>query len=253
LAFLLIDLHHHGLDVLANILFNRYLDVTGDTEGLAVLALMLSVRAATRAYILASAVQRQIRAEEAQRHAAAARSHLALALSLLADAPAKVIAVGGVGGSAKVAVVHDLAATVRPVPGARVLRSDVARRRLRSIRPDARLPADGYDAPTTARANADLALAAQQVVAAGFAVIVDAGFVRAEQRQAMAAAASAASVPFVGLWLGAPQDLQRTGAAGTCDWHAIQQERLGLAATLAAARRLVAAVPTAGRQPFTHA
>jgi hypothetical protein len=253
LAFLLIDLQHHGLDVLANILFNRYLDVTGDTEGLAVLALMLSVRAATRAYILASAVQRQVRREEAQRHAAAARAHLALALSLLADAPAGVIAVGGVGGSGKAAVVHDLAATFRPVPGARVLRSDVARRRLLSIPQNARLPAGAYGEAPTERAYADLALAAQQVVAVGFAVIVDAGFVRAEQRQAMAAAASAASVPFVGLWLGASQDLHRASATGTGDWHAIQQERLGLAATLAAARRLVATIPTAGRQPFTHA
>ena len=252
LAFLLIDLRHHGLDVLANILFNRYLDATGDSEGLPALPLMLSVRAATRAYILAGAVQRQAREEEARRHAAAARSHLALASSLLADAPAKLIAVGGVGGRSKASVVHDLAATVRPVPGARVLRSDVARRRLVNIPPNARLPAAAYDAATTERAYADLASAAKQVVTAGFSAIVDASFVHPEQRQAIVAAASGASVPFVGLWLGAPQDLQRAAAAGAGDWHAIQQNRLGLATTLATARLLVRAVSAIRRCPPAH-
>ena len=130
LAFLLMDLHHRGLDVLASILFNRYLDATGDTEGLAALPMMLSVRAATRAYALAGAMERQARQDEARRHAAAARSHLALALSLLGEAPARVIAIGGVGGSAKSSLAHALAASFRPAPGARVLSSEATRRRL---------------------------------------------------------------------------------------------------------------------------
>jgi len=249
LAFLLMDLHHRGLRVLANILFNRYLDRTGDTGGLAALPLALSVRAATRAYTLAGAAQRQVRRDAAQRHAAAARSHLALALSLLAQTPGRLIAIGGIGGSAKTALAHGLAATFRPVPGARILRSETARRRLLKLSSNARLPAAAYDAEMTEHVYAGLAAEAEQVVQAGFTAIIDASFAHPAQRQAIAATAVGASRRFVGLWLGSPQDLHLGGTAGTGGWHALKRGP-GFATTLAAARLLAHAVPAVqGRSP----
>jgi aminoglycoside phosphotransferase family enzyme len=83
LAFLLMDLRHRGLEALADILFDRYLDVTGDTQELSIMPLLLSVRAATRAYTLAAAVGRQASEEQARFHLAAARSLLALGSSLV--------------------------------------------------------------------------------------------------------------------------------------------------------------------------
>lgn len=85
LAFLLMDLRYRGLGTLADVLFERYLDATGDTRELSVMPLLLSVRAATRAYTLAAAVARQASSEQARLHAAAARSHLSLASSLLTE------------------------------------------------------------------------------------------------------------------------------------------------------------------------
>src|SRR6185437_7428644 len=49
LAFLLMDLHVRGLDALGNAVFNRYLDLRDESDGLAALPLFLSVRAAVRA------------------------------------------------------------------------------------------------------------------------------------------------------------------------------------------------------------
>ncbi|MDE2230276.1 MAG: phosphotransferase [Alphaproteobacteria bacterium] len=237
LAFLLMDLHQRGLDVLANILLNRYLDVTGGTEGLAALPLMLSVRAATRTYALAGAAQRHARKNEAQYYAAAARSHLALASSLLKPAPPRLIAIGGVEGSAKTSIAHELAATYQPVPGARVLRSATAFRDVLRLSSHARLPATDDDA-TAETAHRRLASDAEQALRAGFTAIVDTSFVRRAHRQAIAAVASTAAVPFVGLWLGSSHDLQGDEGSGAAEWHAVKPGPT-LAAMLAAARALV--------------
>lgn len=238
LAFLLMDLHHRGLDVQANVLLNRYFDMTGDADGLATLPLMLSVRAGTRAYSLAAAVQRQANPDEAQRRAVGARSHMALASSLLLDVPARLVAVGGFDGSVKSSVTYGLAAGFRPAPGARILRDGTARRRLLGLPAGMRLPDTAYDAKTTEKVYACLAADAVQAVRAGFTPIIDASFVYPAQRQMIAAAAVEASVPFVGLWLGPAQDLQWGGAAGARGWHAIGRD-LGPAAIVAAARRHV--------------
>ena len=244
LAFLLMDLCQHGLETLANHLFNRYLDVTGDDDGLAALPPMLSLRAATRAYALAASVARQHRAGEAQHHAASARSHLALAAALLAAAPPRLVALGGVAGSAKTALAYSLAASFQPAPGARVLRSAVARRRLLALPPEARPTAAAYDAATTERVYAGLAGAARQALQARVTAVIDASFVRPEQREAVAETARRAGVPFVGLWLGAPADL----APGGEGWHALKPGPGG--ATMLATARLLAhagdAVPRQG-------
>ena len=46
LSFLIMDLDHRGLGHLANVVMNRYVDVTGDMDGLQCLPLFLSLRAA---------------------------------------------------------------------------------------------------------------------------------------------------------------------------------------------------------------
>lgn len=237
LAFLLMDLDHRGLVLPASSLFNRYLDLTGDGGGLPALPLMLSVRAATRAYSRAGAAQRQTDPRRARHYAAASRSHLARALSLLAEAPGRLIALGGVAGSRTEAIADGLAATFRPAPGARVLRASTIRRRLLALPPEARLPAAAYDRETSGRVHAALADEAAEVIRAGFTAIVDAGFADPAQRSAIAAAARDASAPFLGLWLGAPGDLESDDAASRHNWHAINSGP-SQAALLSAARLL---------------
>ncbi|GAB3470149.1 phosphotransferase [Azotobacter salinestris] len=59
LAFLLLDLQHHGLDALATRLLHSYLAHAGEPEDCRPLPLFLSLRAATRSFTLACSAGRQ--------------------------------------------------------------------------------------------------------------------------------------------------------------------------------------------------
>jgi hypothetical protein len=54
LAFLLMDLGHRGHQSFANLVLNRYLDLTGEDDGLALMPLFLSMRAVIRAHVTAT-------------------------------------------------------------------------------------------------------------------------------------------------------------------------------------------------------
>ena len=52
------DLEHRGLADFANLVLNRYLDLTDEDDGLAAMPLFLSSRAAIRAHVTAAAMER---------------------------------------------------------------------------------------------------------------------------------------------------------------------------------------------------
>lgn len=235
LAFLLMDLHQRGLAFLSNIVFNRYFDATGNKDGLTAVPLMLSVRAANRAFTLAFAVQRQAEPEKARHVATTARTHLALALSSLGDFAPRMIAIGGLNSSGKSVLANALAADFAPAPGARVLRSDTVRKEILGLGLDARPPAAAYAPQVTARVYAALAAEAKRALAVGFSVIIEASFMQSTQHEAFAAIAGSASVPFIGLWLGAPEELALDQRPRIGEWHVIDPVR-GPAASLADAR-----------------
>ena len=56
LAFLLMDLEHRGLRGFANRVLNRYLDRSGEDDGLKALPLFISLRAGIRAHVIATAM-----------------------------------------------------------------------------------------------------------------------------------------------------------------------------------------------------
>jgi uncharacterized protein len=202
LAFLLMDLGQRGLADAANLVFNRYLDRTGDAGGLAALPLFLSARAAVRAHVLGGLARPG--GPAASKAAAEAQSYLALAEAQLAERQPRLIAIGGLSGSGKSTVAQALAPDLAPAPGARVLRSDVLRKRLMRVAPETRLPRESYTLAAAQQVYAALREEATSVLAGGYSAIVDAAFLRAEERQDIAAVAQAAGVPFTGLWLDAP-------------------------------------------------
>ncbi len=257
LAFPLMELHHRGLAECGNALFNRYVDVTGELDGLRALPLFLSLRAAIRAHMLAAAALRHSPSETLHLRALA-RSHLALAQALLRRRQARLVAIGGLSGSGKWAIAQGLAADIAPAPGARVIRSDTVRKRLMNTSLEVRLPPTAYDAAVTRRVYEALRQEAAAALAAGATVIVDATFLRPADRQRMAEVAHTAGVPFTGLWLQTtsealmpriqhrPEDAARDYAVlrqqlatdhGPLDWHVIDAAR-GPTAALAAARLL---------------
>jgi predicted kinase len=90
------------------------------------------------------------------------------------------------------------------VPGARVLRSDVIRKRLMGVAPETRLPEAAYDAESSAAVYAQLGEEAGPLLRAGRSVILDAVFGQPEERAAAEAVARELGFDFQGFWLEAP-------------------------------------------------
>ncbi len=203
-AFLMMDLLDRNLGGHANVVLNRYLERTGDIDGLALLPLFLSVRAAVRAKICVTAATLQTDAANAEALRDDARSYVDLALAAMEPGVPRVVAIGGISGSGKTTLARRLAPPAGPAPGAVVLRSDVERKRRFGVAPETPLGPEGYTAEANRRVYEALVERARAVVDAGHAVIVDAVWPDPYWRGAMEEAAREAGAPFTGLWLDAP-------------------------------------------------
>jgi aminoglycoside phosphotransferase family enzyme/predicted kinase len=205
LSFLLMDLEHRGFGALGSVVFNRYLDRRDEADGLPALPLFLSVHAAIRAHVGMAAAQRAADDaagnDAAAGQAAAARDYLDLAARLLRPAPPLLVAIGGLSGTGKSTLAQALAPALGAVPGARILRTDVIRKRLLGRPPEERLPPEAYRPEVDARVYGTQLAAARQALAAGQAVILDAVFGRPEERAAAAGLAAGLGLPIAGLWL----------------------------------------------------
>ena len=213
LAFLLMDLDHRGLRRLANIVFNRYLDATGDgaedSGGLRVMALFLSLRAAIRSHVDAAQAGSLADPAKARSRATEAVDYLARALAALAPPAPRLIAVGGLSGSGKSRLARELAPHLGAQPGARVVRSDAVRKRLAGVALSQRLGPGGYTPEMTERTFQALFAEAGAALKAGQTVIADAVFATPKHRRAIAEVAKNEGVPFAGLWLEAPAEVMR--------------------------------------------
>ncbi len=216
LAFLLMDLEHHRLRELANILLNRYAALTGDYGGIAALPLFLACRAGVRAHVIATQARQQPIAFETLARDAA--SFLDDANAFLEDAPSHLIVLAGLSGTGKSTLARAIAPGIGAAPGAVVLRSDVIRKHFWGVEETARLPQEAYSADVTARVYARIAELAGMLLKAGHSVIADAVYGRPEERARIEAAAESAHARTHPFWLEAPHDiLERRIAARTDD------------------------------------
>jgi len=201
LAFLLMDLWHRGLRCEANLVFNRYIDVSADEDGARLLALFMSVRATIRAHVLAAAAEQ---ADESEK-LAEAREFLTLAETLLRCSPIALVAIGGLSGSGKSAIARAIGGRLGTPPGARIIRSDVLRKRRAGVPPEQRLPESCYSGRANRTVYKMLADCAVRHLAEGTFVIADAVFSNADDRAPVERAAASAKVPFIGCWLNASE------------------------------------------------
>lgn len=204
LAFLLMDLEARGLRDSANLVFNRYLDLRDESDGLEALPFFMSLRAAIRAQVLFAAT---LNAADSREHAikrGQSKSYLRLALDLLRPASPRLIAIGGFSGTGKSTLAQALAPQIGAAPGARVLRSDVLRKRVFGVTPETRLPPEAYSADAHLRTYTALYAQARQCLHAGRSVIADAVFSGVAERDAIRAAAEAVGAPCDAVWLTAP-------------------------------------------------
>ncbi len=213
LAFTLMDLCQRGLAPLANRLLNEWLWRIGDLpaatheEALALLPVFLGRRASIRAFVDASV------AVVSGGDTAKARAYQQAALGFLQPAPPQVLAIGGLSGSGKTTRALLEAPALGRAPGAVVVRSDVERKRLASVRLEERMPAGSYTPESSAAVYAAMLVRAERILRAGHSVVLDAVFARPEERQAAEALAARLGVPFRGLWLDVPKEVAQARAA----------------------------------------
>jgi aminoglycoside phosphotransferase family enzyme/predicted kinase len=225
LAFLLMDLAFRGQAAGANRVLNGYLDEAarsfGDEalRGLAALPLFLSIRAAVRAHVSAQ-----------QGDGQTGRAYIQTALAHL-DWPAPVLhAVGGLSGSGKSTRARQTAPDLGAPPGAVVLRSDEIRKRLWGRAPREPLPPEAYAPGQSERVYGRMLDEARTALAAGRSVILDAVFLKPEERDAAEALAGEAGVAFDGLWLEVAPEVAtqrldaRTGDASDADARVLQEQ-----------------------------
>jgi aminoglycoside phosphotransferase family enzyme/predicted kinase len=231
LSFLLMDLWRRRLSRHANTVWNRCLLETEDFEGVSLLPLFLSCRAAVRAKTSATAARLQPDGPRRSELEGMAREYLAMAEQLLHPLQPCLVAVGGFSGSGKSTLAVSLAPSIGAVPGAVVLRSDEIRKRLCGVASLQRLGPEAYSSHVSERVYSTVAAHAAMVLRAGHSVVVDAVYARAADREAIGRVAAAASVPFVGVWLDAPDAAllsrteQRRNDASDADATVVRMQR----------------------------
>ena len=211
LAFLLMDLGKRGLGGHANALLNGYLDnsATGNLLGLATLPLFLSLRAMVRAKVEMLRGMSTAEPGEAENAHEEARRYFDLAYDFLAPSRPHLVAVSGLSGSGKSAVARAIAPGFGGFPGAVIVRSDVERKCLFGIAPEARLAAEAYTQSVSDQVYALCRKRAGFALAAGRSVILDAVHAKPEERAVVRALAQTHGAAFTGLWLEAPAEVLR--------------------------------------------
>src|SRR5262249_15489421 len=152
------------------------------------------------ARVTGAAMERTVQPKLSPEMAAEARSYLELAARFLRPRSCRLVAIGGLSGTGK----STLAAALAPSLDARVLRSDVIRKRLFEVAPETPLPASAYTSQVSRRVYRTLRRKAADALDAGYSVIVDAVSLKPAERRSFQAVAEATGVPFAGLWLAAP-------------------------------------------------
>jgi aminoglycoside phosphotransferase family enzyme/predicted kinase len=206
-AFLAMDLIAHDRAALAYAFANRYLEASGDYDGVHVLRHYLVYRALVRAKVDAI---KHTQAGDAER----GEPYLRTALALARPRRPLLVLTHGLSGSGKTHVTNEL---IGRLPALRV-RSDLERKRLHGLAGLARTgSAVGqglYSTAESGRTYAALATAADTMLRHGFDAIVDATFLARRERLYFAQIAAANAARFAILDCAAPvAELKRRIAA----------------------------------------
>jgi aminoglycoside phosphotransferase family enzyme/predicted kinase len=207
-AFLTMDLLRHEQPGLAFRFLNAYLEAGGDYAGLCTLRYYLAYRAMVRAKIGAIRLAQAGLSRRAHaRERASCHAYLALGQRCLESRQPALIITHGLPGSGKTTFAQEALERL----GAIRIRSDVERKRLFGLGAleDSGGGTDIYSKDATRRTYARLHALARTALDAGFPVIVDAAFLRRDERTHFHALARQMRVPFAIASLTAPDAVLR--------------------------------------------
>jgi aminoglycoside phosphotransferase family enzyme/predicted kinase len=184
IAFTLLDLLDHQRPGLATWLLSEWLTYSGDFDALTVLRFYLVYRALVRAKVTALQENRD-----------GSLAYLSFALRLINPLAPTLTITCGLSGSGKTYLSSRRLASADFLQTVRI-RSDVERKRLHGLAPNADSGGTIYGPAATLRTYAHLAELAERALHAGWSVIVDAAFLRRAERAAFARLASTLGVGF---------------------------------------------------------
>lgn len=198
IAFLVMDLQDRSQPMLAQRLLNRYLEQCGDYAGTQVLRFYLVYRALVRAKVDAiRAGQDGISASEKRDAEEGFSTYLKLARSYTLPIKPKLIITRGLSASGKSTLTQPLMESM----GAIRIRSDIERKRLFGLQPGedsaAGIEQGIYSAEAGVKTYDQLRALSALVLKAGYSVIVDAAFLKYEQRQPFVQLADEMQIAFV--------------------------------------------------------
>ena len=197
-AFLVMDLQDRNQPELAQRFLNSYLEHCGDYQGMRVFHFYLAYRALVRAKVDAiRAGQYGIAKAEKQEAEEEFHAYLELARSYTRHSRPKLVITRGLSASGKSTLTQPLL----EIMGAIRIRSDVERKRLFGINMDTRsaagIDAGIYSAEAGIKTYQQLLLLADALLEAGITAIVDAAFLKDEQRRPFRELALKKHMPFV--------------------------------------------------------
>lgn len=210
LAFVIMDLQDRGIDRPARLLLNWWLEVTGDYGGLAVLPFYCAYRAAVRAKVDVLRMRQPGLTFSDQRNLCKdCSTYLSLAGRYACPHRPTLVITTGPSGSGKTWATEQLIAATDMIR----IRSDVERKRMHHLEP-LQVSTDEqkqklYSASATEATYDRLAELAEEIINAGFPVVVDATFLRFDERSRFLHLADRLKVPFLILECVAPVDILR--------------------------------------------
>ena len=207
IAFVTMDLDDRGQQAFGARFLNGYLQHTGDYDGLRVLRYYQVYRALVRAKVACIRLQQaDISTADRLHNETLFRGYLELAERYMRPPASAFIITHGFSGSGKTLLSQPLLEHL----GAIRLRSDVERKRLAGMAATRRATANvgtGLYSPASSKHTYDaLSDLAMRVIEAGYPVIVDATFLKRDQRDQFRRVATILNVPFVILDFHAPKE-----------------------------------------------
>ncbi|MBB1073381.1 AAA family ATPase [Rhodoferax sp. 4810] len=210
LAFLTMDIRDTGALRLMRRLINRYLELTGDYSGLAVLRFYQVYRALVRAKVHAIRFnQPNVTQAERTRDYNGLRRYLHLARACIKKNRPRLLITHGLSGSGKTWLGHVLCERLPLIH----IRSDVERKRLCGLTLDVRPTPEQmrrlYDTDMTARTYQHLTQQARAILTANYSVLVDATFLKQMHRALFFELAQEIGCPIMIISLAAPPPILR--------------------------------------------
>ncbi|MDX8411639.1 MAG: AAA family ATPase [Mariprofundaceae bacterium] len=206
-AFLVMDCQARGRPDLGMRFLSRYLEHNGDYAGLDLLPVYLTYRAGVRGKV-ACLLADELEPSSGEAQMLEARRYFSLADGYARASKPHLFVIGGLSGSGK----SHLALTGAGKETAIVIRSDATRKRLARSHPG--LPLYG---PEMGKRTYDAMFeAAEQTLAAGFSAILDATFLRRQDRDRARDIANRLHVCCRIIWLDMAEDVLRQRVAARC-------------------------------------